>query len=60
MTFKAVLFSLPLFLEFFHISESYHGLSSSRTTIVLLRMHDLANSMKIFVNNEVASLKVPG
>ena len=47
------------FLEFLLISESYHGLSSSRTTIVLLAMHNQANSMKIFVNNELGSLTVP-
>ena len=51
--------SLSLFLEFLLISESYHGLSSSRTIIVLLDMNNLANSMKIFVNNELASLTVP-
>ena len=50
---------LSLFLEFLLISESYHGLSSSRTTIVLLGMHNFTNSIKIFVNNELASLTVP-
>ena len=59
LIFNAVFFSLSLFLEFLLISESYHGLSSSRTTIVLLGMHNLANSIKIFVNNEFASLTVP-
>ena len=58
--FKAVSFNLSLFLEFLLISESYHGLSSSLTTIVLLGMHNLANSIKkTFVNNELASLTVP-
>ena len=53
--FNAVFFSLSLFLEILLISESYHGLSSSRTTIVLQGMNNLANSIKIFVNNELAS-----
>ena len=44
--FKAVFFILSLFLEFLLISESYHGLSYSRTTIVLFGMHNLANSIK--------------
>ena len=44
--FKAVFFNLSLFLEFLLISESYHGLSSSLTTIVLLGMHNLANPIK--------------
>ena len=57
--FKAIFFILSMFLEFLLISESYHGLSSSRTTIVLLGMHNLANSIKTFKNNELASLTVP-
>ena len=51
---RLLFFSLSLFLEFLLISESYHGLSSSRTTIGLLGMHNLTNSIKIFVNNELA------
>ena len=43
--FNAVFFSLSLFFEFLLISDSYHGLSSPRTTIVLLGMHNFANSM---------------
>ena len=35
--FRAVVFNLALFLEFLLISESYHGLLSSRTTIVFIR-----------------------
>ena len=46
--FRAVFFSLSLFLEFLLISESYHGLSSSRATIVLFGIHSLANSIKTF------------
>ena len=57
--FKAIFFILSLFLEFLLTSESYHGLSSSSTTIVLLGMHNLANSIKTFKNNELASLTVP-
>ena len=39
-SFRAVFFSLSLFLEFRLISESHHGLSSSRTTIVLFGIHN--------------------
>ena len=57
--FRAVFFDLSLFFFFFFfefllISESYLNLLSSRTTIVLLGIHNLANSMKIFVNNKLA------
>ena len=55
----AVFFSQSLFLEFLNISDSYHGLSSSGTTIVLLGMQNLANSMKVFVNNELVSFTLP-
>ena len=52
-------FGLPDFKAFFReflLSSEYHyGLSTSQTTILLLGMHNLANSMKIFVNNELAS-----
>ena len=44
--FKTVFFILSPFLEFLLISESYNGLPSSRTTIVLFGMHNLANSIK--------------
>ena len=45
--FKSVFFILSLFLEFLLlISESCYGLSSSRTTVVLFGMHNLANSIK--------------
>ena len=50
---------LSLFLEFLIFYELYHGLSFSRTTIVLFGMHNLANSIKAFAYNELASLTVP-
>ena len=55
--FLECFFSLSL--EFLLISELYHSLSSSRTTIVLFGIHNLVNSIKTFVNNILASLAVP-
>ena len=53
--FKVVFFNRSLFLELFHITESYYG-CHFQLEIVLLGMHTLANSIKIF---ELASLTVP-
>ena len=47
--FKAVSSCLPLFLEFQVIPKSYHSLSSSRATTVLIGLHNLANSIKKYM-----------
>ena len=59
---KSIFFE-PVSLFQYHtrvfISVSYQGMSSSRTKIVLLCIHNLANSMNIFVNNKLASFNLP-
>ena len=47
--FKAVSSCLPLFLVFQIMPKSYHGLSSSRATTVLIGQHNLANSLKTYM-----------